>query len=388
MVKELGSEERIRLALQHKEPDRVPFDLGGTTATGINMNAYRGLLDYLGITKDNTALAAFNLQLAKPDEEALERLKVDTRMLSPCSLHGASKPEITEDEDYKHFTDAWRIGWKMPKAGGHYYDMYRHPLQGEINKERIDNYSFPNVTDLIQTVGLKEKAKEIKRNKKAIVVDSLGGGILDMGFLLRGYQDFYLDLAANPSIACYLMDRIVEMRLVYWDIVLKEVGDYIFVVYEDDDLGQQNGTIISPEMYRKYIKPRQKKVFAHIKKIAPKPVYILLHTCGSVYDIIPDLIEIGIDIINPVQFSAAKMDPARLKREFGKELSFWGGGIDTQNTLPRGTPQQVRDEVRRRIEDFAPGGGFIFSTVHNIQDDVPSENIMAMWETLQKYGAY
>lgn len=154
-MKELSSMERVKLALQHREPDRVPFDLGSTTATGITVGAYERLLNCLNLTREKVVVAEINLQLAKIDEEVLEALKVDTWMLSPGSLAGNRKPEITEDRGYIYFTDAWGVGWKMPQVGGHYYDMYKHPLQGGINKERIDHYPFPNATDFIQTIGLK-----------------------------------------------------------------------------------------------------------------------------------------------------------------------------------------------------------------------------------------
>jgi len=387
MTKNLTSEERVKLALQHKEPDRVPFDLGSTLATGIMLSAYKRLLNHLGITEEDIPVVDIVQQLAGVDEEVLERLKVDTRGLVPSTIAG-EKPEITEDDNYRYFTDSWRIGWKMPKVGGYYYDMYKYPLKGEIDKEKIDSFSWPNPADFARVDGLREKAKEFKEKGKAIVVCPLGSGFFELAFWTRGFEDFYIDLAANPSMACYLMDKLLEIRMVYWEIVLKELGDYILVVMEGQDLGQQNGTVISPQMYRKYVKPREKKLFSYIKKIAPKPVYIFFHSCGSVYDVIPDLIEVGVDILNPVQVSAAKMDTGKLKKEFGKELTFWGGGVDTQNVFPHGTRQQVKDEVRRRIEDLAPGGGFVFNTVHNIQADVPPENIMAMWEALQEYGVY
>jgi uroporphyrinogen decarboxylase len=387
MTENLISEERVKLALQHKEPDRVPFDLASTLVTGIMLPAYERLLTYLGITKKDIPVVDIVQQLAGVDENVLERLKVDIRGLMPSTIAG-EKPEITEDNDYRYFTDSWGIGWKMPKVGGYYYDMYKHPLKGEIGKEKIDSYSWPNPADFAQLGGLREKAREFKEKGKAIIVCSLGGGFFELSFWTRSFEDFYMDLAANPSVACYLMDELLEIRMAYWEIILKELGDYILVVMEGQDLGEQSGTMISPEMYRKYVKPREKKLFSYIKKIAPKPTYIFFHTCGSVYDVIPDLIEVGVDILNPVQVSAAKMGTARLKKEFGKELAFWGGGVDTQDVLPHGTPQQVKDEVRRRIEDLAPGGGFVFNTVHNIQADVPPENIMAMWEALQEYGVY
>jgi len=383
----LSSEERVRLALEHKEPDRVPFDLGSTPVTGITVGAYRKLISHLGIKKEEISIVDIIQQLAEVDEEVLERLRVDTRGLftNPPSKW---KLEIEEKNEYKHFVDEWGIEWRMPKKGGYYYDMCRHPLKGELTREKIDSFPWPDPADLARVKGLKEKAEKFKSQKKAIIVKSIGGGFFELGFWMRSFEDFYMDFAADPPLACYLMDKLLEIRMAYWDLVLGELGEHIMIVMEGEDLGIQSGTMISPEMYRKYVKPREKKLFSYIKKIAPKPVYIFFHTCGSVYEIIPDLIEVGVDILNPVQVSAANMNTRKLKKEFGKDIIFWGGGVDTQDILPHGTPEEVRDEVKRRIDDLAPGGGFVFTTVHNIQADVPPENIMAMWETLQEYGVY
>ena len=387
MREELSSEERIKLALEHKEPDRVPFDLGSTPVTGITVGAYKNLLAHLGIKKEEIRIIDIIQQLAEVDEEVLERLKVDTRglMTNPPSSWTL---EIRKKDGYKHFVDEWQIEWRMPKEGGFYYDMYRHPLKGDITRETIDNFSWPDPSDPARVAGLREKAQDYKAKKKAIIVKSIGGGFFELGFWTRGFEDFYMDFATDPSLACYLMDKLLEIRMAYWELVLKELGNDIMIVMEGEDLGVQSGTMISPEMYRKYVKPREKKLFSYIKKVAPKPVYIFFHTCGSVYEIIPDLIEIGVDILNPVQVSAAHMDTRRLKKEFGKDIVFWGGGVDTQDVLPHGTPEKVKEEVKRRIDDLAPGGGFVFATVHNIQADVPPENIMAMWEALQEYGVY
>lgn len=215
----------------------------------------------------------------------------------------------------------------------------------------------------------------------------IGNGFLQTGALIEGYEDFFVDLAVDPAKANYVLDHVLELKLDYWDLLLSEVEKTVHVVRELDDLGAQQGLLISLDMYRKYIRPRQKVLFDFIKQKAPQ-VKIMFHSCGSVYDIIGDIGDMGVDTLNPVQVSAANMDTARLKAEFGDDITFWGGGVDTQEILPRGTPQQVRDEVKRRIDDLAPGGGFVFATVHCIEDDVPPENVMAMWETIREYGVY
>jgi uroporphyrinogen decarboxylase len=204
---------------------------------------------------------------------------------------------------------------------------------------------------------------------------------------MRGMDNLLADLALDSPVGQAVLQKVFEQKMAYWEHALTEVADEIVVAAEADDLSSQTGMIMSPDMYRKHLKPLHGQLFSFIKSKAPR-VKLFFHSCGSVYDLIPDLIEIGVDILNPVQVSAAKMDTARLKRHFGRDLVFWGGGVDTQRVLPLGTPQQVSDEVKRRIDDLAPGGGFVFAAVHCIQSDVPPQNIQAMWEALREFGAY
>jgi len=383
----LSSLERVKLSLNHREPDRIPFDLGATVNSGISVNAYKNLLDYLGIRNKEPQARSTLFSVAEVDEEILERFKVDFRGLitNPPSNWQLN---ITEDKEYSYATDEWGIKYRKPKKKGFWYDFFKFPLSGEITRETIDRYPWPDPSDPARVKNLKQKAKMAEKKKKALVIDGWYDAFFEMSFLLRGFENFFMDLAINPSLACYLMDKIIELKMRFWELVLEDLGDYITVVALADDLGDQRGPRISLDMYRKYVKPRQKKLFNFIKKTAPKPVYIFLHSCGSVYDFIPDLIEVGVDILNPVQVSAAKMDTRKLKKEFGRDIVFWGGGVDTQYVLPRGTPQEVKDEVKRRIDDLAPGGGFVFNAVHNIQEEVPPQNIIAMWEALQEYGKY
>jgi uroporphyrinogen decarboxylase len=170
----------------------------------------------------------------------------------------------------------------------------------------------------------------------------------------------------------------LERKIEYWDKVLGVLGTSLDIVCEMDDLGEQRGPFISPEMFRRLIKPYYKELFPYIKRKSGAKLF--MHSCGSIAKLIPDLIEVGIDIISPVQIGADGMDPITLKREYGRDLVFWGGGVDTQKTLSTGTPQQVRDEVKRNVDVFSKDGGYIFAAVHNIQGNVPIENIIAMWE--------
>src|SRR5450759_4906646 len=305
----MNSRERVLTALNHQEPDRVPFDMGGTVVTGIHYRAYEALRAYLGLLQREPKIIDMIQLLAQVDEDVMERLGVDVRNISPRS--SAS-----------------------------------HKIE------------FGNIS----------------------------AGIFELLTWLRGYEDAYADWGLASPVATKLMDRCLQLQLAYWEKALSIVGDVIDVAQIADDIAGQNGLLISPRSYRKLLKPLHKELcdFIHARTKAK----IFMHSCGAIRPVIPDFIEIGIDIINPVQVSAAGMDSAQLKRDFGKDITFWGGGVDTQRVLGTGSPQQVRDEVKRRLDDFMPGGGFIFNTVHNIQGNVPPENLMAMWETVQDCGRY
>ena len=383
----LESWQRVMMAVNHKEPDRVPFDLGGTESSSINLKAYSILRRHLGLPEKEPVILSFGGQLAQPDPDICQLLGVDTRRITRRDL-SSWQLDLKENEEARWFNDEWGATWKMPKVNGHYFDMVSNPLRG-ADFERVRSYVFPDGTDKAIATGLADEAIQVfAESGAAMVLDArIGNGFFHTGAILEGYEDIFVDLAFSPDKVNNIMDRVLELKLNYFDTLLTEVGDKVHIVRELDDLGSQQGLLMSPEMYREFIKPRQKKLFEFIKRKAPG-VKILFHSCGSLYGIIPDLIEIGADILNPVQVTAAFMDSAKLKKEFGSEITFWGGGIDTQKVLPHGTTREVRDEVKRRIDDLAPGGGFVFATVHNIQEDVPVENIMTLFETLREYGVY
>jgi uroporphyrinogen decarboxylase len=379
--------QRVMMAVNHKEPDRVPFDLGATESSSISLKAYSVLRHHFGLPDKEPEILSFGGQLAQPDTDICKLLGVDTRRITRNNL-SSWKLVVKENEDAKWFSDEWGAIWKMPKKDGHYFDMVANPLRG-ADFDAVHSYKWPDGNDPALAKELADYTKKVfSESHAALVLDArIGNGFFHTGAILEGYEDFFVDLAYDPDKVNYIMDHILELKLNYFNTLLEEIGNQVHIIRELDDLGSQQGLLISPEMYREFIKPREKKLFEFIKRKAPG-VKILFHSCGSVYDIIPDLIEIGVDILNPVQVTAASMDSARLKREFGSEITFWGGGIDTQQVLPHGTPQEVRDEVKRRIDDFAPGGGFVFATVHNIQEDVPVANVIALWETLMEYGVY
>jgi uroporphyrinogen decarboxylase len=235
--------------------------------------------------------------------------------------------------------------------------------------------------------GLKERVQYAAEEEgQAVVLGGLCAGIMEIAAWTLGFERYFSDFALNPALLGCLLDKILELKIAYWEKALQEAGEYVDVVQEADDFAGQYRMLISPEMYREIIKPRHKELFDFIH--SRSDVKIFFHSCGAIRPVIPDLIEAGVDILNPVQVSAAGMDSAELKREYGKDLTFWGGGVDTQNILGNGTPEEVCEEVKKRIEDLAPGGGFVFSAVHNIQPNVPPQNIMAMWKTFQENCSY
>lgn len=386
----MNSRERILTALNHKEPDRVPFDMGGTVVTGIQATAYRKLRDYLGLPKKEIKIIDILQQLAQVDDEVMDILGVDVRNVSPRST-ASFNIEIKDSADgrYNTFVDEYSIGWRMPKEGGLYYDMYTHPLSGDITEDDVERFQLPDPLDPSRFDGLRDSAlKVLEGEQRALIIGNISAGIFELYMWTRGYLKGYADWAGNQKLAKKMLDKYMDLQLAYWERMFEVMeGIPIDVVQMADDLAGQNRMLISPKSYREILKPLHKKMFDFIHSKSDAKIFF--HSCGAVRPIISDLIDAGVDILNPVQVSAGDMDSAELKKEFGKDITFWGGGVDTQNAFDeRHTPAEVRADVRKRLEDLMPGGGFVFNTIHNIQGNVPPENIMAMWETLQEFGKY
>lgn len=382
----MNSRDRALATLNHKETDCIPFDLGGMAQSGIHRTAYINLRRFLKLPEKEVHLLNIITQVARQDKDFNERLKIDTQI-----VYGrwANSKEVTlrNEGNYYTYTDEWGIGHRIPKIGGHYYDLYAHPLNINNVDEGLKTYIWPDPTDPKRFAGLEEEIKCAKKYKKLIVLMGLCPGIVEMYSWLRGFANFYIDLVTKPKIVEYFLDKMVELKAAYWKYILNKFGQHIDVVNEADDMAGQNSMLFSPETYRKLVKPYHRALFSTIKKVAPH-VKILFHTCGAIRPIIPDLIEVGIDILNPIQIGAKGMNSIELKKDFGKDLSFWGGGVDTQNVLEKGKPQEIRNHVRRNIEALASEGGYVFSTDHIIQPNVSPENIMVMWDTFQKYKKY
>ena len=376
----MNSRERVLAALNHREPDVIPFDLGGTTVTSISEIAYKRAMAYKNIPCGESDMHDMIQQIVIPSPENLDLLGVDTRRLGSPRIHDLDL--LKQNGDIIKYVDEWQIPWQKNMNYDFYFnEVGEPPLSACSNLAELKKYNFPDPADYIDWEALMTKSLTIP-NDKALVVDRNCAGLLEMGLRIRGYAEFYSDLAAEPELAEYLLDKVLENKMKYWEAILAIVGQRADVVSECDDLGSQQGLLISSEMYRSLIKPRQKKLFAFIKSKAPH-AKIFYHSCGAVSGLIPDFIEVGIDILNPVQTTAAGMAPEKIKREFGRDIVFWGGGINTQVTLPRGTPQQVRDEVKKSVEILSKGGGYVFASIHNIQADVPPENFWAMIDEFQ-----
>jgi uroporphyrinogen decarboxylase len=381
----MNSRERVLAALDHREPDRIPFDLGSTQVTGIHIVAYRRLREYLGLPRVEPTLCDTIQQLALPDDDVIERLGVDVRGLFPLNSHNWNIASV-DIGDYWEYVDEWGITHRRPQPDGLYYSMVRSPLSSaSLTLDEIRAYPWPNTGDPRRIAGLREQARAYRAQGKAVMIKGVLAGVFEMAQRVRGMENLLMDMASNDALAGALFDKMVELKLAFWEMALPQLADVIDVISEADDYGTQVSQLISPRMFRQQIKPRLKTLFARIKQLAPN-AKLFFHSCGSVRPLLPDFIELGVDILNPIHITATGMEPAALKRDFGKDIAFWGGGVDTQGVLPNGTPQQVRDDVRRNIAALAPGGGFVFNTVHNIQADVPPENIVAMWEELNHWS--
>lgn len=384
----MNSRERLLTTLQHREPDRVPIDLGGTDVTSICKGAYIDLMRYLGRDPGEIVLVNIVEQLPALDEAFLnEVIRADTRQVrerggSKWTLH------MQDEGDYLSYVNEWGIRLRMPKKRGHYFDLVEFPLK-EPTREALEVFPWPDPSDPARWAGLEEEARRLyETTPYALVVGCVfGGGVFEFPQYLRGMEAFLIDLLIHPEFADGLMERITEILIEAYSRMLDKVGPYVQVVSVCDDLATQLGPMISPQLYRQRIKPHQRRLIEAIR--AHSNAYVLYHGCGATREFLPDLIEIGVDIFNPVQVGARGLgDTADLKRTFGRDLAFWGGACDTQNVLPFGTPDRVREETRRRLDDLMPGGGFVAAPIHNIQDGVPPENIMAMYETIHEYGVY
>ena len=388
MVKQetMTSRERVLKALNHEVPDRVPIDLGGFQ-TGIHQKAYRDLLDHLGIENDVAIMDPVQ-QLAKPCEEVLHRFGVDFRYVvahGPDSFTGGIEKNERDGRLWHDLKDEFGVVWSMPDDQQLYMDISHHPLANATVAD-LTSYPFPKGDDPTRFTGLRDEALRLREETPYALSTGIGGVVYEICWYMRGLEQWFVDMIRNPAFCEALLDKTLAFWMGYYTEFMTQIGDLIDVVMIGDDIGGQSGPLFSPLFYRDVVKPRQKQLVQHIKSLTSAKIWY--HTCGSVVPLIPDLIDNGIDILNPVQISATDMDPAMLKNRYGEKLVFWGGGIDTQHVLSFASPDEVRADVRRNVEALKPGGGYVFNSVHNIQAGVPAANVVAMFDAARDYGFY
>ncbi len=382
----MTSRERVLRALDHQIPDRVPIDLGGFQ-TGIHRRAYEMLLEYLDV-QDEVAILDPVQQLAAPCEEVLQRFHVDIRYLvahGPDSFTGGIEQNERDGRLWHDLKDEFGVVWSMPDDQMLFMDISHHPL-ADASIADLDDYPFPKGDDPTRFTGLREQAQRMRRQTPYAISTGIGGVVYEICWYMRGLERWFIDTIEQPEFCAALLDRTMDFWLGYYTRFMAEVGDLVDVVMIGDDLAGQHGPLFSGDFYRAVVKPRQKRLVRHVKSLTGAKIWY--HTCGSCAALLPELIDNGIDIINPVQISAANMDPHQLKTQFGEKLVFWGGGCDAQHVLPFAAPEKVRENVRANIEAFKPGGGYVFNNVHNIQAGVPPENIVAMHDAAYEYGFY
>jgi len=378
MIQKLTPRERILNAFRHSELDRVPIDFGSSANTSITRDAYENLKHFLGIDMP-VKLMSRNLSTAIVDDVVLERFRVDTRGVFLSGSDEWHDIELAPDR----YMDEWGVTYYKP-PNYPFYDAVKNPLAGAISSGTLREYPWPDPHNKGRVRNIRERVRYLRDYTDYAIVFHVMGGFITQSQYLRGIEQWLLDLADEPELLGELLDCTLRYQMALAMDALEECNFDVDVVHFGDDLGIQNGLMFSPKTYREIVKPRQAKLFASVK--AHTKAKILYHSCGSNYDILNDLIEIGVDALNPIQTNAKNMQADKLKREFGDRLTFWGG-IDTHVPAAGGGTGGMEEEVRKVIEVMSPGSGYVLSAIHNIQNDVTAENICALFDSAAKFGA-
>ena len=411
----MNSRERILAAIQHREADRIPFDLGATPSSGISVVAYQNLLKYLGLEHLKTHVYDVVQEVAQPEMELLDLLGVDVldvgrafntdrdywRMLEPIKGYPGLYPHWfdarpQEDRSWLAYNNQGEAIGRMPE-GATFFDQTVFPyldaypedysqLDAAMNRTVWGGFGFTPWDRLDQEdfwTMLRTKTLEYKEHTDKALLIGVGCNLFEWGTFLRRMDNFLTDLLMQPDEVHRLLDALMAKHMDFLAHVCDALGDIVDIIKFGDDLGMNSGPFIPTETYDEFFKPRQKQMCDYVK--SHSSMATMLHCCGGIYELIPGLIEAGFDILNPVQINAVNMEPERLKGEFGKDIVFWGGGANTKSVLNNATPEQVKDHVKRNMDVFSVEGGFVFNTVHNIMPDVPPQNIMAMVEAVQEY---
>jgi len=386
---EMTSRERALAALNHREPDRVPIDLGGL----VLYSCWHEIADarvkkHLGLNGRKPFLNSFISRTVRPNQRIRDRFQTDFYGLGSQPASNWQLELHRGDEAGSWFVDEWQCTWRCP-PGGYYYDLVKHPLDGATLAD-VARYRWPDPADPARLDGLADKARALYEGTEYCLVFTpiWSTGIFQVSGMLQGWENHYVNLIADKKVSRAIFDGLTEFNLGQLQAILEAVGDWIQVINLSDDLGFQDRPMIRLSLFQEMVKPCYKKMVDFIKTKRPD-IKIVFHSDGAIAQFLPEFVELGIDAINPVQVGCAGMeDTARLKREFGDKLVFWGAGVDTQSTLPRGSVMEVQAEVKRRIQDLAAGGGYVFAAVHNVQPDVPAENVLACYDAALKFGRY
>jgi len=407
----MTSRERVLAALDHREPDRVPVDFGGHRSSGIAAVAYAKLRRALDLPERPIRVYDPIQQLAIIDGDVLDRFGVDTIELgrgfaledehwadwmlpdgTPCQMPAWALPERDEGR-WVFRSESGRVIGQMPD-GALYFEQTHWPFFEEDDLDKLPEAMAecmwvalrtppgPLVKGQFGEQAMIDGARQLRESTDRAILALFGGNLLEFGQFLYRNDKFLMMLAGRPDRVHEFLDRVTEIHLANLERFLGLVGPYIDIVLFGDDLGMQSGPQMSPAMYREFFKPRHAKMWQRAKELAD--VRVKLHCCGGVRPLLGDLIEAGLDAINPVQISCNGMDPRELKAEFGERLTFWGGGCDTHRVLSFGTRDEVRRHVREQVAILSPGGGFVFQQVHNVLANVPPENVIAMLDAVNE----
>ncbi len=375
--------------MNFQEADRVPYDLAATTWTGITNTAYQNYLKFIGESSEEPQWADVIQQIVIPSDKVLQELGADVRGVFPLTSHNWEVYSKLKDQGkYYEYLDEWGFTHHFPK-NGYWFSLMKSPMEAvDFSEEHVvEEYAWPDASNKDRFAGLREQALRYRDMELPVFTKGLCAGLFEMHQRVRGMENAMTDPFMLETNSDKLIGKLADLKIECWDALLNEIGDAVDIIGEGDDYGTQQSQLIAPEQFRHYYLPHFTRVLDFIKQKKTN-AKILFHSCGNVRPIIPDLIEMGVDILNPVHVTATGMEAVQLKKDFGKDIVFWGGGVDTQHILPSGTPEQVKDDVKRNIDALAPGGGFVFSTIHNIQAEVPPQNIVAMIQALNEYGKY
>jgi uroporphyrinogen decarboxylase len=380
----LTPRERVLTAIAHEEPDRVPIVIGVSNATGIKMAPYRELKQLIGVTAPDDYLYDWpELGTAAIDEETMRRLHSDVRGVLDLEP-GWVLQRNREREPHSDYVNSWGSGAKEIKPG-EWFPMVE-PLAAATEVAEIDEYPWPDMDDPSRVAHVAEQAARLAEGQYAVIATPWLLFPLERAFAMQGMETFLMNMALHPDFAEELLLKIAELCKRLMIHFLDALAGNADIIKIGDDLGTQQSLLMSPDMYRRVLKPIHAEFIQLIKDHTSAKV--LFHSCGDIYPLLDDLVEIGIDILNPVQTSAGQLsDLQRLKSRYGKKLTFCGA-IDTHRVLNQGTPEEVRAEVDRVIQTLGPGGGYLAGAVHTIMNDVPAHNILAMVDAIEELGRY